>query len=240
VSARILALMAKAPLPGQVKTRLCPPLSPMQAAELYTCMLLDVLDRHDRIPGVDLGLWYAPEEERSWFERHAPSSYRLQPQQGLSLAERMHQVVCAHSAEGYEQIVLRGTDSPTLASERIDDAYEALARADLVLCPDRDGGLRAPREASGHAALFDLETSMPDLLRRTLARARELGLRVELLPGHTDVDTVEDLQEIQPQLVPSGAMRTHTWLCKLDPSVLHARGEVCSREPALRGDIPAE
>jgi glycosyltransferase A (GT-A) superfamily protein (DUF2064 family) len=97
-----------------------------------------------------------------------------------------------HSSEGFERIVLRGTDSPTLPLERIDEAFAALERADLALCPDRDGGYNLIGLRGACDGLFALEFSHAGVLLETLSSARALGLRAELLPAHHDVDTYAD------------------------------------------------
>ncbi len=208
MSRGLLALFAKAPMPGQVKTRLCPPLSFEQAASLYEAMLLDVLDRPLAARGVDRALWFAPASAKAWFEQ-AAGGYRLCAQQGPDLAERMCRAFQQHAEEGYERIVLRGTDSPTLPDATVAAAFSRLESAPVVLCPDRDGGynligLREPSDP-----LFDLELSTATVLDRTLARARELGLGVELLPPHHDVDRFEDLARIRTD---ERTPRTARWL----------------------------
>ena len=118
MSRRLLALFAKAPVPGEVKTRLVPPLSPAQAAALYEAMLLDVLEQHAGEPDCELALWYAPADAADWFAARAPARCRLLPQVGAGLAERMAATFRQHRAEGFDRIVLRGTDSPTLPAAR--------------------------------------------------------------------------------------------------------------------------
>ncbi len=156
VGGNILALFAKAPVPGQVKTRLCPPLSFSQAASLYQAMLTDILEQHAASRGGDRVLWYTPATAAGWFQHAVRAGYELRAQQGAGLRARMRHVFQLHAAEGYERIVLRGTDSPTLPLGRIASAFEALEWRELVLCPDRDGGynligLREPCDA-----LFEL------------------------------------------------------------------------------------
>jgi glycosyltransferase A (GT-A) superfamily protein (DUF2064 family) len=124
----------------------------------------------------------------------------LQQPHGASLAERMAELFRFHASEGFDRIVLRGTDSPTLPHARVAEAFAALDHAELVLCPDRDGGynLIGLRAACDH--LFALELSHAGVLSQTLASARALGLRAELLPAHHDVDTFEDLVRLAPEL----------------------------------------
>lgn len=207
----MLALFAKAPRPGEVKTRLCPPLSPAQACSLYEAMLLDLLDRHAAEPDLELALWYAPTDARAWFERAAPARYRLLAQQGKGLPARMAALFREHAREGAGRVVLRGTDSPTLPPERITEAFRALESVDVVLCPDRDGGynligLRRPCDA-----LFALEMSTASVLDRTLESAARAGLTVRLLAPHYDVDTARELAWLERDVTLSATPRTLGW-----------------------------
>jgi len=208
----VLAILAKAPLPGLVKTRMCPPLRPEQAAELYAAMLLDILAQHDVEPDVDVTLWYAPDDALDWFRAHVPPRFALRAQQGPDLARRMTALVRAHAEQGYTRMVLRGTDSPTLPPSRIGEAFEALHRCDVVLCPDTDGGYNLIGVRKPSDALFELEMSTASVLDATLRKARELGLRVELLEPHHDVDTAADLPLLARELSPDRTPRTRDWL----------------------------
>jgi uncharacterized protein len=208
VARRVLALFAKAPVPGAAKTRLSPPLSPERAAALSEAMLLDVLDQHASVSSAELALWFTPDDAADWFARHAPRAYRRIPQRGRDLAARMCALFQTHAAEGFEQIVLRGTDSPTLPGARIDEAFAALDHSPLVLCPDRDGGYNLIGQSAPHDALFELELSQPGVLAGTLSRARALGLSCELLPAHHDVDTWPDVLRLGSELDPAHTPRT--------------------------------
>jgi rSAM/selenodomain-associated transferase 1 len=197
---------------GQVKTRLSPPLTPEQAADLYRAMLLDVLDQHATRTDVELVVWYTPRSAFEWFRASVPSRYRLLPQYGSDLGARMAHLFRVHHAEGYSRIVLRGTDSPTLPGERIREALERLETAEVVLCPDLDGGynligLRAPCDA-----LFSLEYSHSSVFEQTVARARAAGLSVAILPAHHDVDTGEDLERLSDTASEAWTPRTLHWL----------------------------
>jgi hypothetical protein len=209
VPRRVLALFAKAPVPGAVKTRLAPELGLERAAAFYEAMLLDVLDQHAGARDCELALWFTPDESRDWFAKHAPQ-YRLLQQAGRDLAERMRALFQFHAREGFDRIVLRGTDSPTLPESRIAQAFAALEHAPLVLSPDRDGGYNLIGQCAPHDALFDLELSRASVLAATLARARELGLSAELLPAHHDVDTWADVVRLGAELDPARTPRTLT------------------------------
>ncbi len=213
---RLLAVFARHPVPGQVKTRLLPALSPEQSAACYEAMLRDILDQHlaDLPKDTDRALWYTPAEAGAWFEREAPSAYRLLPQRGPHLAARMAALFRTHAAEGYTRIVLRGSDSPTLPLERIHEAFRALEEADLVLCPDRDGGYNAIGLREPQDALFEVELGRASVLEQTLAVAKERGLRAALLAAHHDVDTPEDLERLRSEVSEALTPRTRRWLAE--------------------------
>ena len=214
---RVLALFAKAPVPGAVKTRLAPELGDERAAALYEAMLLDVLDQHAREPDCALALWFTPDGAADWFAAHAPPAYRRIPQRGADLAERMRAAFEVHGAEGFDRIALRGTDSPTLPAARIGEAFAALDHFPAALCPDRDGGYNLIALREPHARLFELELSHGRVLGATLARARELGLACELLPSHHDVDTWNDVVRLGAELDPARTPRTLAFHRSLTP-----------------------
>jgi len=195
-------------VPGFVKTRLAPDIAPERAAALYEAMLLDVLDQHASVSDCELALWFTPDGAADWFAAHAPPAYRRLPQRGDDLAQRMRALFRFHAAEGFDRIVLRGTDSPTLPVARVAQAFDALEHSPLVLCPDRDGGYCLIGLREPHDALFEIELSRASVLGATLARARELGLACELVPGHHDVDTWQDVVRLGAELDVSRTPRT--------------------------------
>jgi rSAM/selenodomain-associated transferase 1 len=223
-----LAVMAKAPRVGAVKTRLCPPLRPPEAAELARCFLLDALERVGAVAGTRAILAYAPAEARAELEALAPD-FVLIPQRGRDLGERQDGLVEDVLTLGYQAALVIGSDLPTLPPEYLDEAV-ALVMApdvDLVLGPTEDGGyylvgLRAPCPA-----LFeDMPWSSPLVLGRTLDRARRSGLRVACLPQWFDVDTGADLDRLRVELgtTPAGLAR-HT-RGFLDPRIAPAGSRV--------------
>jgi len=208
----VLGLFAKAPVPGQVKTRLSPPLSLEDCAQLYEAMLFDVIEQHARSIESALALWCAPPEAVGWFEARVPAAFDVLPQRGATLAARLAFAFREHVARGCERIVVRGTDSPTLPLARISEAFDALECVDLVLCPDRDGGynligLRAPCDA-----LFEIELSTGSVLEQTRKRAERIGLRSLILPAHHDIDRPADLERVRPELSMALTPRTLAWI----------------------------
>jgi rSAM/selenodomain-associated transferase 1 len=194
-----LAVMAKAPRVGTVKTRLCPPLQATEAADLARCFLLDAVERVAAVVGVRPIVAYAPVEARAEFEASAPG-FALIAQRGADLGERQARLVEDILALGHEAALLIGTDSPTLPPEMIDEAVSLVMApaVDVVVGPTEDGGyyligLRAPCPG-----LFEvMPWSTGAVLSLTLERARRLGLRAACLPTWYDVDTGADLARLE-------------------------------------------
>jgi hypothetical protein len=196
-------IFAKAPIPGQVKTRLCPPLTPDEAATLHGSFVLDMLER-TKLAVAKLQLPFhrylacAPSSELVFFKiMEERQGVRLLDQVGENLGQRMHRTFVDVFAKGYTQVIIVGTDVPTLPLTVYQEAFTMLGRSDVVLGPALDGGyyligLKQPAE--------QLFTGVPWSTDRVLAvtqqQAKALGLSVELTTAWRDVDTIADLQSL--------------------------------------------
>lgn len=188
---RILGVFAKQPLPGMVKTRLCPPLTPEQAADLYRVCLQETVTRMRALRDFELAICYSGDE--NWFATTFPD-ITLVPQRGSDLGARMAQCLSDWLAAGYDAAVLIGSDAPDLPLERIEQAFKALEGADLVHGSALDGGYYLVGEATHHAQLYqDIAWSTAKVLEQTLARAAQLGLRSVLLEPWDDLDDLPAL-----------------------------------------------
>jgi glycosyltransferase A (GT-A) superfamily protein (DUF2064 family) len=196
-----LLVLAKAPVAGLAKTRLCPPATPEQAAMIAAAALLDTLDAvvavSDAVPMV---AWTGrlTDAVRAAELADALAGTVQFSQCGSSLGER---IAAAH-AEVADRLpgaaVLQiGMDTPQLDADALAEALGVLTAPggpDAVLGPAVDGGwwalgLRDPRWA---AVIESVPTSRADTGERTLAALRAAGLRVALLPELSDVDTAAD------------------------------------------------
>ena len=190
-----LVVFAKAPIPGQVKTRLARHVGDRAAADLAAAFLLDTVDRA-RASGARVLLAFDPPEEEPWFREHAGSA-SLSPQPDLDFGARVLAALRAARAEGAGRVVVVGMDSPHVPAERWSEAFAALEDRDLCLGPSEDGGyyllgLREPR-----AELFDgIPWGTAGVLDATRARAAALGLSVTELATDFDVDEEADLQRL--------------------------------------------
>jgi rSAM/selenodomain-associated transferase 1 len=196
-----LSVFAKAPTPGRVKTRLAPPLSLEQAALLYDAMLADVLiaslDFARRL-GLAAFLYFDPPEALAELRSRAPSGFELVPQVGAGLAERMANAFAQTKTAGCPLTLLRGSDSPALDFESVEQALEQLERgADLVLTPDQSGGYALIGMKEPRSELFAIALSTDSVLSETVSRARSLGLAVALTKPTFDLDVVADLDLVE-------------------------------------------
>lgn len=194
-------VVAKRPAAGQTKTRLCPPLDGGMAATLYECFLRDTLDLMRATPNVQQEIVYLPADATAYFQYLAPD-FQLSPQQGAELGERLDNLLTRALTSGATAAVVMDSDSPTLPAAYLAAAFEHLhAGADVVLGPCDDGGyyligLRQPQPR----LLREVPMSTPTVLADTLAIAREMSLKVALLPTWYDVDTVVELTRLRQEL----------------------------------------
>jgi rSAM/selenodomain-associated transferase 1 len=211
-----VAIMAKAPRPGDVKTRLCPPLSPAQAADLGRAFLLDKIAQVRALPGVTPAIAFSPENERALFERLAPG-FTLVPQRGEDLGARLHGALDELLRRGHAAALAIDSDTPTLPSEFLEQAVLGSGKdeVDVVLGPTEDGGYYLVGVREARRELFEaIPWSTAAVLTTTLARARAAGLKAACLPSWFDVDTPADLERLRAALdaAPDAAAETRRLL----------------------------
>ncbi|MGP4102373.1 TIGR04282 family arsenosugar biosynthesis glycosyltransferase [Nonomuraea sp. KM90] len=187
-----ILVIAKEPVPGRVKTRLVPPLTPGQAAALAGAALEDTLRTVARVPGVHrvLALDGAP---GPWL----PGGFTVLPQRGNGLDERLAAAFEDAHRLRPTPIVLIGMDTPQVSAALLTEAVSLLAGHDAVLGPAADGGfwllgLRVPDPA----LLLGVPMSEPATGETQLRRLREAGMSIALMPCLTDVDTITDAIEV--------------------------------------------
>lgn len=187
-----IVVIAKEPVPGKVKTRLVPPLTPDEAAALAGAALEDTLRTVARVPdaGRVLVLDGAP---GAWL----PAGFTVLPQRGGGLDDRLAAAFeDAHRALPVP-VVLIGMDTPQVPAGLLADALSLLTGHDAVFGPASDGGfwllgLRVPDAA----LLLGVPMSKPTTGEIQLRRLREAGMSVAMMPCLTDVDTMADAVEV--------------------------------------------
>lgn len=208
IAERCLLLFTKPAHPGRVKTRLIGALSAVEAALLHQAFVDDVLAE---LAGgrFELRIAWALEDGES-VPRLTPPGVR---QIGRDLGERLFQAL-AGAASSHRFVAAVGSDHPTLSLRCVENGFERLeAGADVVIGPAIDGGyywigVRAERLTP---RLFqEIPWSEASVFATTIARCRELGLAVELLPEGVDIDTGDDLEALVEHLARYQGGCTHT------------------------------
>jgi uncharacterized protein len=200
--ANAMVILTKAPQPGQSKTRLVPPLSYTEAADLARALLIDQVENLARLDSARLFIAFTPEEAAGYFEGFIVQGFTCFAQRGQSLGERMRHAFAHLFASGFANIILIGSDLPALPLRFFHQAYACLeeSAADVVLGPSADGGYYLVGMNRMIAAVFDDMTwSGADVLSQTIHKLGDLGLKHELLPECYDIDTAKDLKRLQSQ-----------------------------------------
>jgi len=212
---RVIALMAKAPLPGAVKTRLSGLLGTEGAAELYAAFLADTVAAARRVAEATVRIVCPDEEHRRVLAEIVGPDVGVLAQARPGLMAGLGWAFGTHFAGRAAKVLLISADSPTRPATAFAEALRRLDATDVCVGPCPDGGyhlIGARRDCPG---LFDgVATSTAGTLAQTIARARELGLSTSFLPAWRDVDTAEDFEALVAELraTPDGAPATRAWL----------------------------
>lgn len=225
-----LAVMTKAPQAGRVKTRLVPPLTPEEAAELNKCFLRDtaaaissvcsrrpaggVVKRnfkaeacasHSEAATSACGIAvYTPVGAESAYTDILPADFSLLPQRGDKFGERLYFAVEDLIKCGFASVCLIDSDSPTVPAENFAEAVELLSTTEdrVVLGPSDDGGYYLIGVKKPHRHLFEqIDWSTERVLNQTMQRATEIGIEAKLLPTGYDVDDAASLRRLCEELL---------------------------------------
>ncbi|MFC7339961.1 TIGR04282 family arsenosugar biosynthesis glycosyltransferase [Saccharopolyspora griseoalba] len=197
-----LLVVAKAPVPGLAKTRLCPPATPEQAADLAAACLLDTLDAVRATPGAHPVVAMTGElaaARRRGEVRAALRECEVIPQRGDGFPARLAAAHADTAARHPGRPVLQiGMDTPQVTPELLARAADGLRGADAVFGPATDGGWWAIgfRDPRAGALLAGVPTSAPDTGERTREALHDRGIRVAELPELTDVDSMADARTV--------------------------------------------
>ncbi len=214
-----IGVMAKAPQPGRAKTRLCPPLAPIQAAQLSAAFLRDITEniaQAARDAPVHGYVAFAPAGSEDLFDGHLAAGTGfvladgspLMPAKVQGFGRCLLHAVQAMLGSGHSAACVVNSDSPTLpTSLLVQTARTLLASGDrIVLGPADDGGYYLLGMQRPYAALFaDIAWSTGNVAAATLERAATLGLEVVTLPTWYDVDDAASLARLTEELAGSDA-----------------------------------
>ena len=191
-----LIIFAKAPIPGDVKTRLCPPLDPDEAASLHGTLVLDAIERTKGLQGITLYVAGTPDLAHPFFKvMEGRYGARLLPQSGPDLGSRMRQVMQDAFDQGAQEVLLTGTDFPALPRAHLIEALTLIKSHDVVLGPTADGGYYLIGLRKMIPALFEgIAWSTGGVFAETKKKIEAAWLSLGLLPECRDLDTLDDLK----------------------------------------------
>jgi len=211
-----IILFIKAPIKGQIKSRLAAAFGDAAVLELYQRFVLDTLDMV-RSLSLPLRICFYPPDAGSLISAWLGKEQVYTPQQGKDLGERMEGAFDQVFLEGYDRAVLIGSDIPALRASIIDEAFTSLNGHDAVLGPAADGGyylIGFTAEAFLPSVFHHIAWSTNTVCDETLSRFKRSGKQVHLLPELHDVDTKDDLRIFldQHRNDPAGSSRTLAYL----------------------------
>lgn len=200
---RIL-VFAKAPIIGQVKTRMQAALSEQQCLELYQQMLMHCLQQVCQSGLAPVELWVT-QEHPYWDRLRQQYDVCLCFQQGDDLGQRMAHAM-NESLSHSRSVVVIGTDCPSIDSDYLAEAFISLAKSPpVVLGPALDGGYVLLGLSRFNAALFEeVPWGTDEVLARTFQKIKQLGWSCSVLASLADIDRPDDLTHLQhkfPQLL---------------------------------------
>lgn len=213
-----IAVMAKAPRAGKVKTRLCPPLMPDEAREISAAFLRDITENireAARDAPIDALIAYAPAGEEHAFDGMLAEGTRLLLADGnvpvppavQGFGRCLLHAMQGMFARGYGAAVVLNSDSPTLPTAMLRDTAVALLREGprAVLGPAEDGGYYLLGLKAAYTRPFeDVPWSTGTVAAQTRARVAELGLELVELAAWYDVDDAQALRRLMDDLAGAG------------------------------------
>jgi len=198
---KALIVFIKDPVPGRVKTRLQSHLAQGKIVELYKLFVNAIISRCVRLKGIDKFAGCFPAKDNDFF-RGLARTYKIRcfNQQGNDLGEKLVNAFKSFFKKGYTDVVIIGSDSPTIPADYIKKAFSELKKKDFVLGPCCDGGLylvgakKKIRPAIFRNIPWDTTRVLNRTLNKMLERLDSLDVKFSMLPFWYDIDTVEDLK----------------------------------------------
>ncbi|MEE8190392.1 MAG: TIGR04282 family arsenosugar biosynthesis glycosyltransferase, partial [Candidatus Scalindua sediminis] len=200
-----LVVFVKDSIPGRVKTRLTPRITPDEAAKLYKAFTLDIISNARKLKRNSVNnitVAYTPVGAEKAFRKLVKQPTNFLPQKGKNLGERMKNAFKQSFAEGAKRVVIIGTDSPTLPVPYIQKAFDILKKIPIVIGPTFDGGYYLVGLSGLNDDIFDgIEWGTSRVFDQTLTRIKSLDTQVYVLPPWYDVDTSGDLEFLRTHLL---------------------------------------
>lgn len=222
---RTLVIMAKAPKPGMVKTRLTESLPSPAVTALYRCLLEDTLALAKSLTSVEVAVM-CPESDQAELVHQLGDTVPVVAQEGEGLAAGLTSVFRHFTAPGRQRVIAFNSDSPHLAPSVLGSAFEMLTTHDVVVGPTHDGGYYLVGAKAAHPSLFEGGSmGTRSALDRLLTRTKVLELSTGFTEPFYDIDVANDLLLLarELRLAPAKAPRTASWFGEWRQAVAELR-----------------
>ena len=222
---RTLVIMAKAPKPGAVKTRLAQRLPLPAVTQLYCCLLQDTVMLAQSLPGVRVA-FMCPGTDVDDLARFLGNPAQIVGQKDEGLAAGLTSVFAHFAAADQHHVIAFNSDTPHLPAAILETAFHTLVAHDVVIGPTHDGGYYLVGAKASHPTLFENDgMGTTSALEALQARARLLELSTAFTDPFYDIDVAEDLIQlaVELQLAPDRAPRTAAWLAEWGETVARLR-----------------
>ena len=213
-SDRVLVIMAKAPRPGMVKTRLASSLPVEDVTAFYRCLLDDTLALARSLVNVEVAVM-CPGSDVDELAQLAGREVNVVAQKGEGLAAGLTSVFSRFTEGHQRRTIAFNSDSPHLPRSVLEGAFTTLVEHDIVVGPTDDGGYYLVGAKASYPALFASDgMGTSSALERLLSSARALELSVGFSDPFYDIDVADDLTRLAAELrlAPIRAPRTARWL----------------------------
>ena len=195
---KAIIVFQKFPEPGKVKTRLASSIGAEKATRIYTYLLAYTHDLLKSNSSDILVFHEGPIDQNDYPEEY----YKFYPQEGEDLGGKMNKAFVSAFKEGYEKVLIIGTDCHELRNKHLEEALNALETHDLVLGPAFDGGYYLIGLKKIYPGLFkNITWSTPSVLSQTISRAKTAKLKTFLLEKLNDIDEYRDLDDTLESLL---------------------------------------
>src|SRR5437773_1923024 len=222
---RTLVIMAKAPKPGMVKTRLRESLPSPAVTALYRWLLEDSLELATSLTSVEVAVM-CPESDQDELAHLVRNTVQVVAQKGEGLAAGLTSVFRHFTAAGRQHVIAFNSDSPHLAASVLNSAFEILATHDVVVGPTHDGGYYLVGANAAYPSLFESDRmGTRSALDRLLMRTKVLELSTGFTEPFYDIDVANDLILLarELRLAPAKAPKTAGWFGEWQQAVAQLR-----------------
>ena len=222
---RTLVIMAKAPRPGAVKTRLAQRIPVPAVTALYSCLLKDTVTLAQSLRGVEVAMM-CPGPDVDELARALRNAAQIVGQKGEGLAAGLTSVFAQFAAADQHHVIAFNSDTPHLPTAVLESAFQTLVAHDVVIGPTHDGGYYLVGAKAAHPTLFENDgMGTKSALEALRARARFLELSTAFTDPFYDIDVAEDLIQLaaELQLSPHKAPRTAAWFAEWGQTVAGLR-----------------